>query len=70
MIKEIRKLINKIRIGFLHASYHKNMKKATAASGDRDLVAFKQYIYQAEDAWRKIVILINSKSYTGEDTNG
>jgi len=46
------------------------MKKATAASGDRDLVAFKQYIYQAEDAWRKIVILINSKSYTGEDTNG
>jgi hypothetical protein len=46
------------------------MKRATNASGNRDLVAFKKHIYKAEDAWRKLVILINSKSYKGENTDG
>jgi hypothetical protein len=70
MIKEIQKLIIEFRIGLLHATYHRNMKRATNASGTRDLVAFKKHIYKAEDAWRKLVILINSKSYKGENTDG
>ena len=70
MIREIKKLIIEFRISILHATYHRNMKRATNASGKRDLVAFKKYIYKAEDAWRKLVILINSTSYKGENTNG
>jgi hypothetical protein len=49
--------IRKIRIGFLHAKYHRNLKRAEAARIDRDVVKFKKYVYQAEDAWRKLVIL-------------
>jgi len=58
-------LLNKfrdIRIGFLHAAYHRNLKKAVYIheNGDKtqeDIVQFKKYIYRAEDAWRKMVIL-------------
>lgn len=49
--------IRKIRIGFLHAKYHRNLKRANLARVKRDIVKFKKYIYQAEDAWRKLVIL-------------
>ena len=70
MIKEIKKAIIEFRIALLHAKYHRNMKKAELASFNKDLGAFQNHIYSAEDAWRKIVILINSKSYKGEDTNG
>jgi hypothetical protein len=33
------------------------MKRAEHARRKQDIVEFKKYIYQAEDAWRKIVIL-------------
>jgi hypothetical protein len=45
------------RIGMLHAAYHRNIKKADFARKQQDIIKFKKYIYQAEDAWRKLVIL-------------
>ena len=55
----------KIRIGILHATYHRNMKKADIARTNHDIVSFKKYIYQAEDAWRKIVIISNKTKTNG-----
>jgi hypothetical protein len=55
----------KIRIGILHAAYHRNMKRADEARTNHDIVSFKKYIYQAEDAWRKIVILTNKIKTNG-----
>ncbi len=52
------KWIYKIRIGFLHASYHRNMRLAEKARVEKNIIDFKKYIYQAEDAWKRIVILI------------
>lgn len=49
--------IRKIRIGLLHASYHRNLKKAEHARKQQDVLEFKKYVYKAEDAWRKLVIL-------------
>lgn len=49
--------IRKIRIGLLHASYHRNLKKAEQARKQQDVLEFKKYVYKAEDAWRKLVIL-------------
>jgi hypothetical protein len=51
------KWLRKIRIGFLHAKFHRYMNRAIAARSKRDVVAFKKYIYRAEDAWKRIVIL-------------
>lgn len=51
------KFIKSIRIGFLHATYHRNIKRAEQARINQDIVAFKKHIYRAEDAWRKLVIL-------------
>jgi hypothetical protein len=59
------KLFYKIRIGMLHAAYHRNMKRADEARSNHDIVAFKKYIYQAEDAWRKIVIIKNKTKTNG-----
>jgi len=59
------KLFYKIRIGMLHATYHRNMKRADDARTNHDIVAFKKYIYQAEDAWRKIVIIKNKTKTNG-----
>jgi hypothetical protein len=42
----------------LHAKYHRNMKRADVSRSNIDIVSFKKYIYRAEDAWRKLVILI------------
>jgi hypothetical protein len=47
----------KFRISLLHASYHRNMKRAEKARTELNILKFKKYIYQAEDAWRKLVIL-------------
>ena len=47
----------KIRIGMLHATYHRNMKRAEGARQQQDVLRFKKYIYRAEDAWRRLVIL-------------
>lgn len=51
------KWFRKLRIGFLHAAYHRNMKRAEAARSQQDILKFKKYIYRAEDAWKKLVIL-------------
>ena len=61
------KFIRKLRIGILHATYHRNIKRAEMARGNQDIVAFKKYIYRAEDAWRKLVILQEKQktSYNG-----
>ena len=47
----------KLRIGLLHATYHRNMKRADNARIDKNIIKFKKYVYKAEDAWRKLVIL-------------
>jgi len=57
--------IIKIKIGLLHATYHRNMKRADKARESRDIINFKKYIYAAEDAWRKIVILTNKIKTNG-----
>jgi hypothetical protein len=33
------------------------MKRAEKARTELNILKFKKYIYQAEDAWRKLVIL-------------
>jgi len=50
-------MINKILIGWYHAKYHRNLKKAEAAKDNKDIHRFKQFIYKSEDAWRKIITL-------------
>ena len=61
MIKTILKKLINIRVGFLHAKYHRCIRRAELAQEEKNLVKFKKYIYQAEDAWRKIVILIEKQ---------
>lgn len=51
-------------MGFLHATYHRNMKWAQIARTQQNIVKFKKYIYRAEDAWKKIVILTNKNKPT------
>jgi hypothetical protein len=41
------------------------MKKADEARSKQDIVAFKKYIYNAEDAWRKLVILTDKIKTNG-----
>ena len=55
----------KIRIGLLHATYHRWMRKAEQAKEDHDIHQFKKAIYKAEDAWRKLVILTNKTKTNG-----
>jgi hypothetical protein len=38
------------------------MKRALIAKENSDLVKFQKNIYRAEDAWRKIVILIEQQT--------
>lgn len=47
----------RFRIGLLHAAYHRNMKRAEQARTDQNVLKFKKYIYRAEDAWKRLVIL-------------
>ncbi len=56
-MKKIFNWFRRIHIAFLHAKFHRNMKRAEQARSNRDIGKFKQHIYRAEDAWRKIVIL-------------
>jgi hypothetical protein len=58
------KFYRKIRIGVVHATFHRNMKRAELARTQQDVVKFKKYIYRAEDAWKKIVILTNKNKTT------
>jgi hypothetical protein len=40
------------------------MKQAQLARTQQNVVKFKKYIYRAEDAWRKLVILLNKNKPT------
>ena len=40
------------------------MKSAELARTQQNVVKFKKYIYRAEDAWKKIVILTNKNKTT------
>lgn len=51
------KWIRTLRIGFLHAAYHRNMRRAELTIPSKDIEQFKRYVYRAEDAWRKLVVL-------------
>ena len=50
-------MINKFLIGWYHAKYHRNLKKAERAKDNKNIYEFKQFVYSAEDAWKKIIIL-------------
>ena len=56
-MKKLNRFFIKLRIGILHATYHRNLKKADKVRKRHNIVKFKRYVYRAEDAWRKIVIL-------------
>ena len=49
--------LRKFKIALLHAKFHRSMKKAIKAREEQNILQFKKYIYQAEDAWKRIVIL-------------
>ena len=56
-MKNLNRFFIKVRIGILHARYHRNLKNADTVRKQHNIVKFKRYVYRAEDAWRKIVIL-------------
>ena len=58
------KYFRKIQIGFLHATYHRNLKRAEVARKQQNIIKFKKYIYRAEDAWKRIAILTNKNKPT------
>ena len=58
------KFLDKIRLGMYHASYHRNLKKANACVGTKNIVKFKKYVYKAEDAWKQVVLI--QKKYNKE----
>lgn len=57
MYKKLIKILIKFRIAILHAKFHRTMKRADKARISKDILKFKKYVYIAEDAWRKLVIL-------------
>ena len=56
MYKKLIKIIIKFRIAILHAKFHRLMKRADKARISTDILKFKKCVYNAEDAWRKLVI--------------
>lgn len=56
-MKKLNNWYCRIWIAVYHAAYHRNLKRAQEARVKQDIIAFKRYIYRAEDAWRKVVIL-------------
>jgi len=56
-MRNLNRLFLKLRIGILHAKYHRNLKNADKVRKQHNIVKFKRYVYRAEDAWRKLVIL-------------
>tara|TARA_Y100000034_G_C6540141_1_gene232989 strand:- start:126 stop:311 length:186 start_codon:yes stop_codon:yes gene_type:complete len=51
------KFLDKIKLGFYHASYHRNLRCAKKCVETKDLVKFKKYVYRAEDAWKQVVLI-------------
>jgi len=62
LIHTVKKQLLSMRIAVLHATYHRNLKKATLAKMKKNLVDFQKYIYRSEDAWRKMVRLITKQN--------
>ena len=58
------KFFDKILIGIYHAKYHRKIKKAELSKDNKNIHNFKKYVYQAEDAWKQIVII--KKKYQNE----
>jgi len=56
-MKNLNRFIIRVRIGILHARYHRNLNKADKVRKQHNIVKFKRYVYRAEDAWRKLVTL-------------
>ena len=56
-MRKLNRFFIKLRIGILHARYHRNLKKADKVRKQHNIVKFKRHVYRAEDAWRKLVIL-------------
>ena len=55
---------NKILIGIYHAKYHRKLRSAIKVKEEQNIYKFKKYVYQAEDAWKKIVTI--KKKYQNE----
>ncbi len=58
MLQRLKIIFVQIRISILNATYHRNMKYAERCRITLDIIKFKKHIYAAEDAWRKLVILM------------
>jgi hypothetical protein len=63
------KILDKIRIAISHARYHRYLKHAEQAKENKDIKKFKKYIYRAEDAWRKVVLITKKYNYVKESNN-
>jgi hypothetical protein len=61
MLRNVRRNWIYFRVGLTHARYHRNMKRAHRAKADKNIRKFKRYIYRAEDAWRKLVVLTDKQ---------
>ena len=51
------KFLDKIKLGFYHAAYHRNLRYADKCKKTKNLAKFKKYVYQAEDAWKHVVLI-------------
>jgi len=60
-MKKIRLFLVTLRIGFAHATFHRNFKKALRQKKAGNIRKFKRYIYRAEDAWKRVIILTEKK---------
>lgn len=60
-MKRIQLFLVTMRIGFAHATFHRNLKKAMRAKEAGNLRKFKRCIYRAEDAWKRVVVLTEKR---------
>jgi|TARA_R110000851_G_scaffold312066_1_gene472528 hypothetical protein len=51
------KLLDNIRIGLYHAAYHRNLRYAQEQKQRKNINQFKKYVYRAENAWRRLVLI-------------
>ena len=58
MLQRLKIIFIQIRISILNATYHRNMKHEERCRIKLDIFKFKKHVYAAEDAWRKLVILM------------
>jgi hypothetical protein len=56
-MKKLSRWIRGVREALVHATYHRELKKAELARENSDLKSFKKHVYRAEDAWKKLVLI-------------